>query len=519
MRNENEWRVLLIDGDEEMRHAMSVFLEKAGYDVLTASDGETGIELCRKETPQIVITGIRLPGMDGISVLASIKEACLNSEVIVATTCGDMKNAVESFRLDAADFITKPIDNDDLLASIGRAKKRYISQKKLLEYTAVIEERWMDTSEALSKTFKFQERLIESSLDGIIGCDYDKKIIIFNKSMEQMLSYSKDMVIGKVFLYQLFSSEGWEKFLDQLYSEELGGEDKLFLSESTLISKTGEKIPVRLSAQILCQENQEIGTVAFLRDLRLVKRLKQQFLDQAKYLHQDKMVSMGKLAASVVHEINNPLTGVHNYILLMSKILSRGALSTENIQKFQRYLDIMGNEVKRSSGIVSNLLAFSRKSKLDFSDVDINNLLERSILLSQHKLTLQNIEIKTGLDPGMPKISGDFNQLQQCLLNLIFNAADAMPNGGSLTIETGFIPESNCVQIKVADTGRGIVKEDLSRIFDPFFSTKQEGKGLGLGLSVVYGIIDRHKGAITAESEPGNGAVFRIQLPAPARTP
>ncbi len=500
----------------------------------------------QKESPQIVITQVRLPGMDGVSVLASIKEACLNSEVIVATTCGDMKNAVESFRLGAADFIARPIGNDDLLPSIGRAKKRYISQKKLQEYTALMEERWLDTSEALSKTFKFQERLIESSIDGIIGCDYDKKIIIFNKSMEQMLGYSKDMVIGKVFLYQLFSSEGWEKFLDQLYSEELGGEDKLFLSESTLISKTGEKIPVRLSAQILSQENQEIGTVAFLRDLRLVKRLKQQFLDQAKYLHQDKMVSMGKLAASVVHEINNPLSGIQNYILLMSKILNPGTLSTENIRKFQGYLDIMGNEVKRSSEIVSNLLAFSRKSKLDFSDVDINNLIERSLLLSRHKLTLQNIEIKTVLHPGAPKISGDFNLLQQCLLNLIFNAADAMPDGGSLTIETAFISEGNfslCpphlrsiktgsrqpsprtyflhnyVQIKVSDTGRGIVKENLTRIFDPFFSTKQEGKGLGLGLSVVYGIIDRHKGVITAESAPGNGAVFRIQLPALAKTP
>jgi two-component system NtrC family sensor kinase len=512
-----EWKVLLIDYDEDIRQTMSTVLKENGYSVLTAADGESGIRLCREGPPQIIITEINLPGMDGIEVLTSIKKSYPNNEVVVATACGETENILLSFRLGAADFISKPIHDDALLASLERAKKRYISHRKLQEYTNFIEERWLDTSEELAKTFNFQKRLIESSIDGIIGCDYDRKVIIFNKSMEQMLSYSKDMVIGKMFLYQLFSSEGWEKFQDQLYSEELGGEDKLFLSEYTLISKTGEKIPVRLSAQVLFQEKEEIGIVAFLRDLRTVKRLKQQFLDQAKFLHQDKMVSLGKLAASVVHEINNPLTGVLNYIHLMSKILSRDALSTAQIQKFQKYLDLMGSEVKRSSEIVSNLLAFSRKSKLEFGDVDINSLLERSILLSHHKLALQNIQIKTNLSPDVPKVLGDFNQLQQCVLNLIFNAADAMPDGGDLTIDSAYTPDTGSIEIRVADTGRGIARENLSKSFDPFFSTKQEGKGLGLGLSVVYGIIDRHKGAISAESEPGKGTVFSIQLPVPGK--
>ncbi|NIW13296.1 MAG: hypothetical protein GWN31_05050, partial [Candidatus Thorarchaeota archaeon] len=256
----------------------------------------------------------------------------------------------------------------------------------------------------------------------------------------------------------------------------------MFLSESTLISKKGEKIPVRLSAQVLFQGNEEIGLVAFFRDLRKVKRLKQQFLDQAQYLHQDKMISLGKLAASVVHELNNPLTGILNYIRLMIKILGRGSLSTEQIQKFQKYLDLSGSEVRRCSEIVSNLLAFSRKPKLEFSEVNINDLLEKSILLSKYKLTLQNIQIKTDLPPKIPEVLGDFNQLQQCLLNLIFNAADAMPDGGSLTVVSYFFPHKGLVEIKVTDTGRGIAREDLSKVFDPFFSTKKEGKGLGLGL-------------------------------------
>ncbi len=328
-----------------------------------------------------------------------------------------------------------------------------------------------------------------------------------------MLDYSKEAVIGRMFLYQLFSSEGWETFQDQLYSDDLGGQDRLFLSECTLISRKGKKVPVRLSAQVLFQKNEDIGVVVFFRDLTTIKRLKQQFIDQVKYLHQDKMVSLGKLAASVVHEINNPLAGVLNYIRLMSRLLGRDALSPEEIQKFRKYLDIVGSEVKRASDIVSNLLAFSRKSRLEFSEVDLNAVLERSVMLSGHKLMLSNIRIEKHLDPALPKVMGDFNQLQQCVLNLVFNAADAMPDGGCIIIESSHKPGSRVVEIKVADTGRGISKENLPRIFDPFFSTKQEGKGLGLGLSVVYGIIDRHKGAITAQSEPGRGAVFTIQLP------
>ncbi|MDH4205155.1 MAG: response regulator [Desulfobacteraceae bacterium] len=207
-----DWKLLLIDEDEETRKALSVFLEDAGYIVLTAADGENGIKLCREESPQIIITEIDLPGMDGVGFLKSIKKAYPDNEVIVATGNSDIENALKSFRLGAADFITKPINDDALLAALERAKERYNIQKKLQDYTTLIEERWMDTSEELAKTFNFQERLVESSIDGIIGCDYDRRVIIFNNSMEKMLGYSKDMVIGKMFLYQLFSSLEWEKF-------------------------------------------------------------------------------------------------------------------------------------------------------------------------------------------------------------------------------------------------------------------------------------------------------------------
>jgi len=225
------------------------------------------------------------------------------------------------------------------------------------------------------------------------------------------------------------------------------------------------------------------------------------------------MISLGRLSASVVHELNNPLAGILNYIRLMLKIIKRGSLDQKNLEKFQKHLTLVESETSRCSKIVSNLLAFSRKSELELKAMSINELLEKCILLGQHKLMLQNIHIKTDLDPDIPEVLGDFNQTQQCVINLIFNAIDAMPDGGTLTIASSFDPETEMVEIKIEDTGCGIADEDLHQIFDPFYSTKTEGKGLGLGLSMVYGIIDRHKGSVTVDSELGKGAIFTIRFP------
>ena len=517
MNREKDWKVLFIDDDEGIRKVISIALEDVGYNMLTAADGQKGIELCQKHSPQIIITDIRMPGMDGIEVLKSIKKTDPDKEVIVTTGFGEIEYAIQALQLDASDFITKPINDSALQVALERAKQRYNTRKELKDYTALIEERWMSTAEELAKLINFQEKLIESSIDGIAGCDQDGKIIVFNKSMEQMLGYDSQKAIGKKFISQLFEKGKWEALEEKIYSEEHGGKNRLLLYETYLISKAKIEIPVQLSAAALVRENKEIGVVAFFRDLRKIRRLEQEFADQARLLHQDKMISLGKLSASVVHEINNPLTGVLNYIRLMIKILGRDSFSAEQIQKFNKYLGLMESEVGHCSDIVSSLLAFARKSELEFGEVNIKDLLQKCLILSDHKLTLQNIQINTVLYSEITKVTGDFNQLQQCILNLIFNAADAMPEGGLLTIESSFHPESRLVKIMVADTGCGIAPKDLPKIFDPFFSTKEEGKGLGLGLSVAYGIIARHKGVIEAKSEPGKGTVLTITLPVNAK--
>jgi two-component system NtrC family sensor kinase len=367
---------------------------------------------------------------------------------------------------------------------------------------------------ALTTTSHFENNLIESSIDGIVGCDKQGKIVTFNKRLEQMLGYSKDEVCGKLSFDQLLPLGGAESFREDLHSEEYGGENRLFLYETHLIDKTGNKIPVQLSATVMFEGDEEIGTVAFFRDLREMRKLEQECEDQVRLLQHHKMISLGRLAASVVHEINNPLAGILNYIRLMTKVLGRDAsLKPESLEKFQRYLDLVESETSRCSKIVSNLLAFSRKSTMEFSEVNVLELLAKSIMLSQHKMDLQNIQVKAELGERMPSVWGDFNQIQQCVINLIFNAIDAMPDGGTLTIRCDYNQKKGVVNIGVEDTGSGISDEDLPHIFEPFYSTKTEGNGLGLGLATVYGIIDRHKGTITVDSEVGKGTIFTIILP------
>jgi PAS domain S-box-containing protein len=509
----NDWKVLIIDDEEGIRRVMSITLTDAGYEVLSASDGESGIRVCREKSPQIVITDVRMPGMDGIEVLQKIKEISPEKEVIVATAFGEMELAIRALQLDASDFITKPINDEALFVALERAKRRYANRKELQDYATLLEARWMDTAEELTRVFNFQQNLIESSIDGIMGCDREGKVITFNKSLEQMLGYDEDEACGKMFLNQFFPIGAAEKFKEALYSEQYGGRNRIDLLETNLITKTGVIIPVQFSATVLHQDGEEIGIVGFFRDLREIRRLEQQFADQTRLLHQDKMMSLGRLAASVVHEINNPLSGLLNYMGLMIKILNRDSLGEEQIQKFQRYLSIIESETSRCSKIVSNLLSFSRKSEFEFSIMNVNELLQKCIMLSQHKLSLQNIQIQTELDLEIPQIWGDFNQMQQCIINLILNAIDAMPEGGALTMKSRLNSQKDLVEISVEDTGYGIEDQDLPHIFEPFYTTKTGGIGLGLGLSTVYGIIDRHKGTITVNSELGKGTIFTIKLP------
>ena len=513
MTTSSQWTVVLIDDEEDIRDVLTVALQDSGYDVIAAEDGETGLKACEDASPQIVITDIRMPGMDGLQVLESLKEKTPDMEVIVATAFGEMDLAIQALQLDASDFITKPISDEALHLALKRAKARFSSKKQLQDYTALLEREKAETSRELFKTLSFQKNLIEHSIDGILACDENKRVIIFNKSMEKILGYKSKEVLHKM-TFSHFLSPGEElNFIAELEDERYGGKDKLLLYETTLKAKSGRQIPVQVSATPLFDRENVNGLVCFFRDLQEIRTLEREMEDQARILHQDKMMSLGRLAASVVHEINNPLAGILNYLRLMLRILDEEQLTEERVEKFKHYLKLVENEIDRCAQIVSSLLNFSRISPPAFGELRIEELVERCIILSQHKLELNNIQLKSSVQNGIPAVRGDFNQLQQCIINLIFNAIDAMPEGGTLALEGHYEPEGPTAVITVTDSGQGIDPADLPYIFEPFFTTKSQAFGVGLGLSTVYGIIERHNGSVDVDSQPGKGAVFTLKIP------
>ncbi|MGD8508301.1 MAG: ATP-binding protein, partial [Syntrophobacterales bacterium] len=235
--------------------------------------------------------------------------------------------------------------------------------------------------------------------------------------------------------------------------------------------------------------------------------------DMAKLVHEDKMIALGKLVASSVHEINNPIAGIHTLAKLMLRTLDEDELGAVQLEEFRRYLELVAHESSRCGQIVSNLLSFARQQEMERRPVAINDIIRSVILLCQHRMQLQNITIQEELDPDLPEMAGDYNQIQQCIMNMIFNAMEAMPDGGTLTLRTSFKRKNRMIHMEISDTGCGIPEENLSVIFEPFFSTKEVSQGVGLGLSVVYGIIREHQGTIYVESEVGTGSTFTIRFP------
>jgi two-component system NtrC family sensor kinase len=511
-----DWKIVVIDDEEDIREVLSLSLLDAGFKVQTAADGAAGIQQCREFAPQIAITDIRMPGMGGLEVLATLKQNQPEIEVIVATAFGEMDLAIRALQLDASDFITKPISDEALHLALKRAKDRFTSKKQLQDYTFLLEKENAETSQQLVRNIAFQRNLIENSMDGILACNESRVILTFNRSMAKMLGFDQAEVLHTATLEQFFAPGEYERFRQALTGDGAGGRDRLLLYETRLLDKSGQAIAVQASAALLFDQGQPDGMVCIFRDLRAIRRLEQEISHQARILHQDKMISLGRLAASVVHEINNPLSGILNYLRLMQRVLSKGPLADDRREKFQRYLELVENETDRCSQIVSSLLSFSRISPPAFGLVRIDELWHRSILLCRHKMDLGDIRLESDIAPNLPPIEGDFNQLQQCMINLIFNAIDAMPQGGTLNLSSGFDKNRGAVYLVVKDTGRGICARDLPHIFEPFFTTKNEGYGVGLGLSTVYGIIQGHKGSITVESESGKGAAFKIELPAAA---
>ncbi len=227
----------------------------------------------------------------------------------------------------------------------------------------------------------------------------------------------------------------------------------------------------------------------------------------------EKMASLGKLAAVVAHEINNPLAGILTYSKLVSRLVDKGLEDERRRAEAKSDLQQIEGESKRCGAIVKNLLTFARQAPLVPQDNDLGGIVQRCLLLMGHQCELQQVEVESQIKANMPSIHCDAAQIQQVLLALLMNAVEAMPHGGRLKVEAAFNAERREAEIVVSDDGMGIPEEVLPHIFEPFFTTKAEGKGVGLGLAVAFGIVQQHGGKIAVSSTPQKGTTFTVILP------
>ncbi|HEY6000403.1 MAG TPA: ATP-binding protein [bacterium] len=243
---------------------------------------------------------------------------------------------------------------------------------------------------------------------------------------------------------------------------------------------------------------------------------------EAKTAHAEKLTSVGLLAAGIAHEINNPLTGVLTFAHLVRAKLPEGSTEAED-------MDVIIRETKRCAGIIKRLLDFAREKKPEAARADLNAVVRETVEFVEHQAGFQNVAFALALDPQLPQVWMDPNQIKQVVMNLVVNARDAMAERGRLEVRSRELPApvvtasgqppTRAVELTFTDTGCGIPRENLPKIFDPFFTSKDPGKGVGLGLSVGYSIIRAHGGSIDVASEVGHGTTFRIVLPVDGRPP
>lgn len=261
----------------------------------------------------------------------------------------------------------------------------------------------------------------------------------------------------------------------------------------------------------LQRARQEITEWSQKLEQKVLEKTEELSRAQRQIIHMEKMASLGKLAATVAHELNNPLAGILTYAKLIARELEADRLTPEERRELEGYLKVIQKESSRCGDIVRNLLLFARRSGVEFALQHLNEIVKRALMLVRHHLEMCGIRLHTELLAEGDEIVCDADQLQQALVALFVNAVEAMPEGGTLTVR--LLSPDDQVWIEVSDTGVGISDDVLPHIFEPFFSTKEGGNGVGLGLAVVYGIVQRHGGAIEVDSQVGKGTTFRLILP------
>jgi signal transduction histidine kinase/DNA-binding response OmpR family regulator len=499
--------ILNIDDQEPERYIKSRDLRAAGFDVIEAANGAEGLRLAEQHKPAAVLLDVQLPDINGYEVCRYIKQKW--PEVMVLMTSATFTTAdARVLGLDAGadSYLVQPSEPVELVAAVNAMLRIRRSEDALRTLNDSLENQVKDRTHELSRAVN----ALKSSADrtrSLLQTTYifqgymapDGMVLDANRASLQAIQGQLEDVVGIPFWETPWFSgtPGMPDLVRQAVSRAAAGEN---VEEAVVLNlPTGERTFDMALRPVRNGNGEVVGIVPEATET--TQRLKaEQALRQSQ-----KMEAIGQLTGGLAHDFNNLLTAVlGNLDLIRSR-------STE--VTVQRWADNAFKAAERGSKLTSQLLAFSRTQKLDTVAIDINGLVN-----GMHELLNQSlggsVTVETALTASLPRALGDINQLELAILNLAINSRDAMPDGGTLTIATAIAPDdANYILLSVADTGTGMPPEVIARAFDPFFTTKPTGRGTGLGLSQVYGVVRQAGGDVAIESKPGKGTKITIRLP------
>jgi len=475
-------KVLLVDDERQFVETLALRLEVRDFDVATAFSGEGALAYLKDHDVDVAVVDMIMPGLSGMETLREIKLIRPHTEVILLTGYATVEAAVEGMRLGAFDYLVKPAEIDQLVEKINRAHRRKLRHlEEVVQSKTVALER---SQQELAKSEKLYKSLVESAEDAILNVDARGEILAINRYGARILGYTRRGILGKTISDVFPGGSGREitRLVNDVFQSKtghranfeinVGGKEYFFHINLT---------PIR--------EGVQVNSVLIIgHDITSQKKMEDQMF------HTEKLASLGQLAAGVAHEINNPLAIILGFSEVLSERMPEGSEELKIIRTIER----QGLNCKK---IVENLMTFARTPEKAKYDTDINRCIETLLEVVKGTIINQKIKLQLSLGEEIPRVRGDADKLQQVFLNLINNAVLAMPQGGRLAISTRLNADQNRVQVRFADTGTGIKKEHLARIYDPFFTTRKVGEGTGLGLSVSYAIIHKFGGTMSCESK------------------
>lgn len=530
--------ILVVDDEIETVEMLSLLLEGEGYAVVPAYSGAEALETLRQEIPiDLVILDIRIPDVDGYTICQMIKQndRLKYIPVIMVTGLGSVEDTARGLAIGADDYVSKPFKAEELVARVKAMLRVRAMEQELLQHNrelATLNEinkaitSSLDLDQILSQTMHAIQEILHVEAGSLLLVDENSGLLEFKKilngNQERVAEFKLkpgEGIAGHVVQegesLLVLDARNDPRFCPRI-DEAIG-----FTTRSVLCVplKVKDKIigAIEVINKLDGQFNEKdqwllnymAGSVAIaLENARLYTELsdfaRKLEKSQAQLIQAEKLAAMGRLAASIAHEINNPLQAIHNCLhLTLKKPLDE--------EKKNRYLGMAQEEVERLITIVQRMLEFYRPSREGMAPTDVHTLIENVLALSSKRLQHGKIAVTKKLAPDLPPVNAVSDQLKQVFLNIVINAIEAMPEGGELCIETKLSGDGDELSVAFADTGVGLSEKERENIFEPFFTTKSTGTGLGL--SVSYGIIERHGGRIEVQSEPGKGATFTVYLP------